>query len=208
MVTVTDISTIRSSACVLLDNGEKYWLRRDDLPAAGIREGLSCEQEDFLQRVRPLQYPRALNHAVAMLARRPCSTGEIRSRLIRLRYTEEVAELVLYKLDKEKLLDDQDFCLQWIRSRTARRYGPAVIRRELRMKGIPESMIEEALEQAGQPEEEEDNALVLARKAWSRIRPSGDVRKDRQKVIASLVRKGYDWDTARSVCETAEQEHE
>ena len=74
--------------------------------------------------------------------------------------------------------------------------------------GIPESMIEEALEQAGQPEEEEDNALVLARKAWSRIRPSGDVRKDRQKVIASLVRKGYDWDTARSVCETAEHEHE
>ena len=112
MVTVTDISTIRSSACVLLDNGEKYWLRRDDLPAAGIREGLFCEQEDFLQRVRLLQYPRALNHAVAMLARRPCSTGEIRSRLIRLRYTEEVAELVLYKLGKEKLLDDQDFCLQ------------------------------------------------------------------------------------------------
>ena len=147
MVTVTDISTVRSSACVLLDNGEKYWFRRDDLPAAGIREGLSCEQEDFLQRVRLLQYPRALNHAVAMLARRPCSTGEIRSRLLRLRYTEEVAELVLYKLDKEKLLDDEDFCLQWIRSRTARRYGPAVIRRELRMKGIPEQMIESAFEQ-------------------------------------------------------------
>ena len=50
MVTVTDISTIRSSACVLLDNGEKYWLRRDDLPAAGIREGLSCEPGVWARR--------------------------------------------------------------------------------------------------------------------------------------------------------------
>ena len=111
-------------------------------------------------------------------------------------------------VDKEKLLDDEDFCMQWIRSRTARRYGPAVIRRELRMKGIPEQMIESAFEQAGQPEEEDDNALMLARRAWSRIRPSGDVRRDRQKVVASLIRKGYDWDTARSACEAAEEEQE
>ena len=207
MVTVTDISFMRSSACVTLDNGDQFWFRRDDLSSAGFREGASFEKEDFLQHVRLLQYPRALNHAVSMLARRPCSTGEIRSRLLRLRYTEEVADLVLYKLDKEKLLDDADFCLQWIRSRTARRYGPAVIQRELRMKGISEDMIETAFEQAGE-NGEEDNALALARKAWKRIRPGGDVRKDRQKVISSLVRKGYDWDTARYACDAAEREQE
>ena len=154
MVTVKDISRIRASVCILLDSGEKYWLREADLPAAGIREGISFETEDFLQKIRLCQYPHALNHAVSMLARRPCSRKEITSRLIRLRYTEDVAELVAYKLEKEKLLDDGEFCEQWIQYRLSKGYGPSVIRRELKMKGIPDGMIDKALA-ASDPGEQE-----------------------------------------------------
>ena len=203
MVTVKEISRIRASACILTDSGEKYWLREADLPLAGIREGMSFEPEDFHQKIRLCQYPRALNHAVSMLARRPCSRKEITSRLVRLRYTEDVAELVVYKLEKEKLLDDGDFCEQWIRYRLTKSYGPSVIRRELKMKGIPDGMIDKVLEEAD-PGEQENNAVALARKAWKRVGTGGDVRKNRQRVIASLVRKGYDWETAGKACREAE----
>lgn len=203
MVTVTEISRVRTSVCITLDSGERYWLRGADMPVTGIREGMTFENEDFLQKIRLCQYPRALNHAVSMLARRPCSRKEVTSRLVRLRYAEDVAELVAYKLEKEKLLDDGEFCGQWIRYRQSRGYGPSVIRRELKMKGIPEGMIENALE-ASDPEEQESNAAALARKAWKRVGTAGDMRKNRQKVIASLVRKGYDWETAGKACMDAE----
>ena len=49
--------------------------------------------------------------------------------------------------------------------------------------------------------------MILARKAWSKIKPGEDPRKSRQKVISSLVRKGYDWDIARQASDTAESEN-
>ncbi len=120
---------------------------------------------------------------------------------------EDTADLVLYKLEKEKLLDDRDFCRQWAGYRRAKNFGPAVIRRELKMKGIPEEMIEEALQETD-PEEEAESAVALASKAWRKIRSGEDIRKSRQKVIASLVRKGYGWSEAKAACEAAEKETE
>ena len=207
MVTIREIKRIRSMCCMILDSGEQYWLRQDDFAGTGFLEGSTYDTEIFLQTVRICQYPHALNHAVSMLARRPCSKKEIADRLIRIRYSEEVAGLVVFKLEKEKLLNDEEFCDQWIHSRLTRHLGLSAIKRELKLKGIPEEMIYAAFNRLD-PDEEQDNALILARKAWKRVGYGEDVRLKRQKVIASLVRKGYDWDTARSACETAEQEAE
>lgn len=190
---------------ILLDNGEQYWIRRDDLPNTSFAEGSSYDPEQFQQQIRLCQYPHALNHAVSMLARRPCSKKEISSRLVRLRYTEEVAGLVVYKLEKEKLLDDEAFCEQWIRYRLSGQIGISAIIRELKIKGIDNELIQKSLEGID-PEKERENAVSAARRAWKRFGSETDRRKSRQKVISSLVRKGYDWDTAHSACETAEKD--
>lgn len=207
MVTIVETDHIRAFCCIRLDNGTSWWIRQEDLPLSGFRKGLSYNEDSFQQQLRLCQYPRALNHAVSMLARRPCSRKEIVDRLKRLRYTEEVADLVVYKLEKENLIDDAAFCDQWIRYRLSSKYGPAVIRRELRIKGIPPDMIDRAFETFDR-DEEERNAVKLAVKAWKRVGASGDKRKNRQKVIASLVRKGYGWEAARTACEKAENEAE
>ena len=207
VVTIVETEHIRAFCWIRLDNGTSWWIRQEDLPLSGFREGLSCDEASFQHQLRLCQYPRALNHAVSMLARRPCSRKEIADRLKHLRYTEEVADLVLYKLEKENLIDDAAFCDQWILYRLSSKYGPSVIRRELRIKGIPPEMIDKAFE-AFDRNEEEENAMKLAVKVWKRVGTAGDNRKNRQKVIASLVRKGYGWETARSACEKAENETE
>ena len=204
MVRITDISFVRNAACILLDSGDKYWVRKEDLPSGGFSEGVEYAEDQFIRQISLLQYPRALNLAVAMLARRPCSSGEIASRLVQRRFSQHVADLVVYKLEKEKLLNDEDFCDQWIRSRMDRKVGPAMIRMELKMKGLSEEQIEAAFERADLSAEQQ-NAVSLALKAWKRIGPDEDIRSGRRKVIASLVRKGYSWDQAQSACDTAEK---
>ena len=146
MVTIQEISRNRSRVSVRLDNGEIFWLTQSDVYAEGCYEGKKYDPESFYQWIRICQYPRALNHAVSMLARRPCSTGEIRRRLMLHHYTEEVTELVLYKLEKEKLIDDISFCEQWIHFRQQRGYGPSLIRRELKYKGIPDDIIQDCFD--------------------------------------------------------------
>ena len=205
MVKIVEITRIRSSGCIRLDSGEQYWIRLDDLPASGFMEGAELSDDAFLHQIRICQYPRALNHAVSLLARRPCSKTEIFNRMIRLKYSKEVADLVIYKLEKENLLNDRDFCEQWIRFRLSRNFGSSLIRHELSMKGILEDMIDDAFAKLD-PDMEQNGADIQARKAWKRISSVEDPRRSRQKVIASLVRKGYDWDTARSACERVEKE--
>ena len=203
MVKINEIIHIRSFCCIILDTGSQYWIRKTDLCQSGFCEGSEYEQQDFLQKISMVQYPRALNHSVSLLARRPYSKKELFSKLIRLRYTDDVANLVIYKLEKEKLLNDREFCDQWIRFRLSCHYGISLIRRELRIKGISDDMIIACLEHLN-PDEELDNAVSLARKAWKRVGHNGNLFQSRRKVIASLLRKGYDLDTAKSACNAAE----
>ena len=203
MVKILEIRSDRSYCRLVLDNGEIIRLRQKDLSAAGFQEGVPYQSDSFHRQILLMQYPRALNHAVSMLARRPCSRKEITDRLLRLLYTEEVTELVIYKLEKEKLLNDEEFCEQWVRYRLMRKIGPAVIRQELKIKGIPEDTVNSVISRMYK-ESGWSNAVALACKAWGRVSSCDDVRKSRQKVIASLIRKGYDWTTAKSACEEAE----
>ena len=204
MVTIQSIAFVRSMACILLEDGRKIWLTRSDLLESGWREGASVDREDFERFVSLRQYPRALNQAVAMLARRPCSKGEISQNLRRHRYADDVIGLVICKLEKENLLNDQEFSELWIQQRS-RKYGSRRIRQELRTKGVPESTAEEALSSLSE-EEMLESATVLAAKAWSKAKPGEDLRKTRQRIIASLVRKGFDWDLAKQASDTAESE--
>ncbi len=205
VVTIVTVTPVRNLVRIQLDSGAEYWLRKQDMYALSCLEGNEVDEEVFLQQVRLLQYPRALNHAVSMLARRPCSRHEVFSSLQRHRYTEEIAALVVYKLEKENLLNDESFCEQWIRYKQDCRFGKKRILLELRQKGIPEDLARSALENTEDPDNS-SGAFSLALRAWNRTKPEEDIRKSRQKVIACLVRKGYDWETARSACDAAEKQ--
>ena len=104
MVTIQNITTIRAMVCIVLDNRKHLWLKREDFAVLGWSEGMAFQEEEILHKIVLCQYPHALSHAVAMLARRPCSRGEIRSRLLAGKYAEEVVDLVVYKLEKEELV--------------------------------------------------------------------------------------------------------
>ena len=73
MVTIQEIVKNRSRVTVRLDNGEQFWLTQSDLLSQGCYEGQEFDPETFYHWIRVCQYPRALNQAVSMLARRPCS---------------------------------------------------------------------------------------------------------------------------------------
>lgn len=205
MVIICNIQSIRSALCIYLDDGERYWIHKDDLKYADFQPGITYNKENFLQQISVLQYPRALNLAVSMLAKRPCSENEIRQKLLRRKFIPDVTELVIYKLKKEHLLNDHDFCEQWVRYRTGCKYGPRVIRTELRMKGISDDIILSVLEKLDE-EDNFNNALSLSFKYWKKKKPDEDIQKSRRRVISALVRKGYDWSTAQKACDMAESE--
>jgi regulatory protein len=205
MVKIDEIRIIRSFVRIRLDNDEIFWLRQEDLAGTGYCEGQEHDAVSFLHTMIRCQYPRALNMAIAMLARRPCSKGEISQKLLQRRFIPEVTEQVIAKLENEHLVDDESFCHQWIRYRLNQKYGATLIQRELKIKGIPEATITASLERID-PDEGQENAVILARKYWKRRKKDEDPRTARQKVIISLVRRGYSWETAKKACLKSENQ--
>ena len=202
MELIQEIIRVRSRCCLVTESGRRYWLRTDDLQDADYSPGTEVKLEDLEHFVLLHQYPRALSEAVAMLARRPCSRGEIEQKLNSRHYSGQTVEMVLYKLQRENLLNDADFSAQWVRYRAGQRYGSRRILQELRHKGVSEEDAREALEQLSD-EEVLEQAAAAAEKGFRRLKPGESLWDRRQKVLQSLVRRGYDWDTAKAACEEA-----
>ena len=158
--------------------------------------GDAIDMEEYDQWLLLRQYRHALDRAVAFLAGRARSRREMEERLLRSGYRPCTVEIVLFKLEKEGLLDDADFARQWVSARSARRMGRGRIAQELRRKGVSAQEAEEALESLSE-EEQLEGAMLLVEKALLRASSGEEPRKTAARITAMLARRGYGYDVAR-----------
>ena len=196
MAQISELEPLRGHRIrVVLDSGERYQLLASALDDRPLAVGQEVDPAEFSHWVLLRQYRAALDRAVAALARRNCSKGEIERLLRRGGYAEETVDMVLLKLEKNGLLNDSAFADQWVRYRAGQKYGPRKIQQELRGKGVSPEDAEDALDI---PEEEQlESALLLARKSLKWANGESDLRKLRQKALSGIVRRGFSWDLAR-----------
>ncbi len=169
----------------------------------------SIDLEEYEKWLLLRQYKHGLNRAVAYLAPRARSEKEVYDKLVDLGYLEKTAQMVVVKLLTLHLLDDEDFALQWIESRHRKKIGKHRITQELRKKGISSQEIELAflkakenlLEEGGIEDIELSKALSQGEKLLSRYQKEPNDKKH-QKLLHSLVRRGFDWETAKKAVTT------
>jgi regulatory protein len=135
-------------------------------------------------------FEEALKRALKFLSYRARSEAEIRIKLIRLGYSQKIVEATLEKLRSLKLLDDELFARSWTLGRVeGRGYGPLRVERELRQKGIANSLINEILGEAFIVPQGRDRARALLEKRFSN-KDLADVKIFRR-AVAFLQRRGY-----------------
>ena len=201
MEIIQSVETVRGKVRITFESGWTVWLNRNEQPGFSLSEGTVVDKDIFEKYILLHQYPSALDRAVRMLSERACSKKEIEKRLLSARYDREVIELVLYKLEKEKLLDDLDFAEQWVQSRS-KKYGSSRIYRELRIKGVDADTAESVIDSISD-EEQTEHAVMLAEKKIRSLRNTCDSAKLKQRVVASLIRRGYTWEIASKAYEKA-----
>ena len=201
MEIIRSVETIRGKIRITFESSWQVWLRRNEDPGFPLTEVTAVDRESFLAYIRIHQYPPALDRAVRMLAERSCSRREIERKLTLARFDPDVTDLVLFKLEKENLLNDREFAMQWVHSRS-RKYGASRIRQELRTKGIDEDIASEILEDLSE-EDQLRQAVALAVKKIRSLQPSCEEKKWKQRITSFLVRRGYSWDLALKAFEEA-----
>jgi regulatory protein len=142
-----------------------------------------------------------MESAAAFLAVRPRSVSETRRRLRQLGYGAELVEDALGRMLELEFLDDAAFARAWVESRDrARPRGEMALRRELALKGIDRTIVDEVLGERGQlvdASADETAARRLLERRLAALLREADPRRRRQKAYALLARNGFDPDTCR-----------
>ena len=192
---LTGVRRIHGRAVLTLSNGETLSMPRAMLKERPYRGGMPFDRDSFEAFLRERAYPFAMEKAVALLASRARTEREIADALRQNAYPEQTVARVMARLHEAGYLDDGDFAEQWAAFRASKGLGERRIRMELRQKGVDADTIERALSSVDE-EDQMDGALKAARKAARGKELSQP--SERQKVLAALARRGYDYATARA----------
>ena len=197
MEVILEIKRQRGKAVVTVSDGSVIQVPLALLRERPLHEGEPIDLEAYDNWLLLKQYRPALDRAVAALAARAHSRREIEDKLLRSGFRPATVEMVMLKLEQNNLLDDADFARQWVEARAARKLGRQRIAMELRRKGVSADEAETALESLD-GDEQLDNAVTLAEKAYARAKQGEDPRKTAQRIHAMLARRGFGWDIAKA----------
>lgn len=162
----------------------------------GRREGFNEKRE----RLGAVDDPAiVLEASLRFLEPRQRSIGEVRRRLTRVGYREDLVEGAIARLIELGMLDDAAFARTWIESRDrARPRGERALRMELARKGIERQTTDDVMADREANEPEADAAAakrLLERNARALARVS-DPRARRNRAYALLARNGFDPEVA------------
>jgi len=134
--------------------------------------------------------------------KRPHSEKELRDKLTQRGCSPENIETVTALCIDYGFVNDREYAGMIVRHYTAGGYGPGRIRMELKRRGVPPELWEEALEDIP------DNTDTIDRLLTARLRGKDfSDRKERDKAANALFRKGYSWDDIRSAMERYREEN-
>ena len=165
---------------------------------AWLKEGDAIEEAKVQQLLDQDGYEQALQKALRFIAYQPRTEAEVRSKLAKLEFSEDMIDGVIKDLKDKNYINDTRFAQEWITSRAqSKPRGYKYFTYELRRKGISEGAIEQALEDAP---EESDMAYRLGIKYLSRYdRLSED--EFGKKMYAVLARRVFPYEIIKNTIE-------
>jgi regulatory protein len=155
--------------------------------AAWLKIGQTINEEQMNALISDDLLESATQKALHFLSFRPRSVSEVRKNLAGREIPESVIEETIVKLQNNFYLDDQKFAQEWIENRSEfRPRSRSALRMELRLKGVPEDVIQTALEGI-------DDDLLTMQAAQKYLRRLDGLEKFefRKKLSAHLARRGF-----------------
>ena len=124
---------------------------------------------------------------IELLSRKPQSRKEVERKLAQWEASEEEAAALCDRMEELGYLNDAAYAVNVVRHYSAKGYGERKLRDELYRRGVPRDLWDEALQQAGSPDEAID-AFIAKKLAGKTPDP-----KELKKVSDALARRGYHW---------------
>lgn len=183
----------KSKVRVYIDEEFALILTEKELEKLVLEEGQSILPEQYEKMIETLIYPKAIEKALSILKFMDRCEQELRFKLSREEYSEDIIDRVIKYVIHYGYLNDERFAAAFVKSRKNKK-SKLMIKNELQQKGISKDIIQTVLEAEYDTEDTEDAEIIAIRKAISKKTrdPQSLSVEEKQKLIASLYRKGFD----------------
>lgn len=133
---------------------------------------------------------KAKNYAFLLLKFRPRSEKEIRVRLKKKKFDQEIIEETVAFLKDKDFINDNYFAKAWVESRLKRPLGLRRIKEELKVKGIDKEIIDSQIGEIKKSYSEEDIVTEIARERFNRLK---NIERElaKRRLYAYLLRRGF-----------------
>jgi len=187
----------RQRVNIYLDGEFAFGLSR--FVAGWLETGRKLSEAEITKLQEQDTYEVAFQKALQFISHRPRSVGETRRRLSEKGFSNEVVEATLQKLLEKQYLDDLDFARQWIENRNEfRPRSDRLLAYELRLKGVADKVITQALENFGGDQDDLAYKAGIKKARKCRHETKFDFQK---KVGGFLSRRGFHYGIVKPAVE-------
>ncbi|MBW3661855.1 MAG: recombination regulator RecX [Actinobacteria bacterium] len=157
--------------------------------------------EDVVRRQLSDEVAEAVAYARRATANTPRSEARLREGMERKGFTGVVADLAMERAVKERLVDDAAFAVALVSEGRRKGHGPSRLRQTLAKRGLPDAVIDAAVAEA-EDEDQEAAAFAVARQRAERLR-NVDPEAAYRRLVGFVSRRGYPEALARKVARDA-----
>jgi regulatory protein len=196
---ITELKPQRRNPCrmsVFLDDRYAFSLDQQLVVKLGLHTGLDIDHARMQVIATEAERRKALDASFNLLSYRGRSRREIEDRLKRKGVSPEVTAETVRRLTELGLLDDTKFAEAFARDRLEFAHkGWRVVSAELRKKGIPKPVVEQARSSAPDEDKSATELLDKVSRRYAALEP----RERYRRLHDLLLRRGFSFDTVERV---------
>ena len=170
-----------------LEDGTILRLSENEVIDFALYAGKELSEEESAALQDSVRRSALKGKTIELLSRKPQSRKEVERKLTQWEASEEEAAALCDRMEELGYLNDAAYAVTVVRHYSVKGYGERKLRDELYRRGVPRDLWDEALQQAGSPDEAID-AFIAKKLAGKAPDP-----KELKKVSDALARRGYHW---------------
>ncbi len=182
---------------IFIDDEFAFGVHVDILIKHDLRKGLELNPDEMVELLHDESVKKAVLAGIKHISYKQRTSKEVMDKLIKLEYTEHQIEDAIDKLNTMGFLDDVAYAEEFVDTRQ-QRYGRKRIFLELRKRGIPEQIAENALDDQLDVDAGYEIAMNLAQKKYAQCEGL-EPQKAAARVQGMLLRKGYSYDIVKNI---------
>lgn len=169
------------------DGVDCFPLYAKEAEAWGVREGAELSDAKWQELCEEVLKKRVIRRAMYLLQQMDRTEAQLRRKLADGHYPEELIDAAVAYVESWHYIDDFRYACTYIRSRQSEK-SRIQIKMALVQRGVPADLIDRALEEEYEDNEEELIARLLEKKHYD---PEQMDRKEKYKIYQFLARKGF-----------------